>query len=76
MTLIPTSEVLKITNLTRRSVYERLGRGHFPKPEVSGVGGQESLYREADILAWMTARHQVDNRLEWAPLYNSPYVRD
>jgi prophage regulatory protein len=54
MQLIRLPEVLKMTGLSRSSVYRRVDAGTFPK--AVALGGRSVAWVEEEIKAWIEAR--------------------
>ncbi|MGV0909573.1 helix-turn-helix transcriptional regulator [Martelella sp. FOR1707] len=52
--LIKISEVVDRVGLSRRSVYNQIARGEFPRPVR--LGAQSVAWPEAEIDAWVGAR--------------------
>ena len=49
--LLPRSEVERRVGLKRSAIYDRIGKGTFPKP-VHFIGNRTVRWREADVEKW------------------------
>jgi prophage regulatory protein len=49
--LIPRCRVCEITGLKRSALYERIGRGEFPKPVR--IGSAAVRWVESEVVAWV-----------------------
>jgi prophage regulatory protein len=51
MRLIRLKEVLRLTGLSRSTIYNRMGKGHFPKPVK--LGERMVAWVESEIEDWI-----------------------
>ena len=54
MRILPITEVLTRTSLSRRTVYSMMSAGRFPKPIQ--LSARRVGWRESDIDAWLETR--------------------
>lgn len=53
LSLVPISQVMKMTGMGRTSVYKQIDRGHFPQPVKIG---SRSGWPKAEVLDWINAK--------------------
>ena len=58
--IMRTPEVVKITGLSRTTIWRRIGSGDFPVPvKLGGAGSRSVGWREGEIEKW------IEERPEW-----------
>lgn len=55
--LIRLEDVMKMTALSRSSIYACIAEGRFPKP--LRIGRRAVAWRESEILNWISSRQQA-----------------